>query len=101
MPQPILIKQAYLQRNTHPQVPKRSQIQCKAFVKWDPFADLRFVVGAIMTVFALRFIYRRMTAVRKMVLLTMRDDLRSKGIDAPRRDRADTESDMSQDTVRP
>ena len=54
-----------------------------------------------MTVFALRFIYRRMTAVRKMVLLTMRDDLRSKGIDAPRRDRADTESDMSQDTVRP
>ncbi len=36
-----------------------------------------------MTVLALRFIYKRMTAVRKKVLLSMRDDLQSKGIANP------------------
>jgi hypothetical protein len=42
-----------------------------------------FVVTALMTVLAMRFIYKRMTAVRKKVLLAMRDDLRSKGVTVP------------------
>ena len=68
---------------------------------WPNIAEASFAVGAIMTVLALRFIYKRMTAVRKKVLLSMRDDLRSKGIDPPYANRADTSSDMSEDTVRP
>lgn len=42
-----------------------------------------FVVTALMTVLAMRFIYKRMTAVRKKVLLAMRDDLQSKGVTVP------------------
>ena len=44
---------------------------------------LSFVVTALMTVLAMRFIYKRMTAVRKKVLLAMRDDLQSKGVTVP------------------
>lgn len=52
-----------------------------------------------MTILALRFIYRRMTSVRKKVLLAMRDDLRSKGVSAP--DASSGGSEISEDTLRP
>jgi hypothetical protein len=43
----------------------------------------RFVVTALITILGMRFIYKRMTAVRKKVLLAMRDDLQSKGVTVP------------------
>ena len=43
----------------------------------------RFAVTGLITVAVLRFIYRRMIAVRKPVLLSMRRDLVSKGVSIP------------------
>jgi hypothetical protein len=55
-----------------------------------------------MTILALRFIYKRMTAVRKKVLLAMRDDLRSKGrLPSNGEGEGDGRSDRSEATIRP
>ena len=40
----------------------------------------RFAATAIITLFSMWFIYRRMISVRKKVLIGMRDDLTRKGI---------------------
>jgi hypothetical protein len=44
---------------------------------------IRFAATAIITLFSMWFIYRRMIGVRKKVLIGMRDDLTSKGIQMP------------------
>ncbi|ORY25935.1 hypothetical protein BCR39DRAFT_542633 [Naematelia encephala] len=43
-------------------------------------SDCVFAATVVISLFALWFIYRRMTAVRKQVLLEMREDLRGKGV---------------------
>lgn len=40
----------------------------------------RFAATAIITLFSMWYIYRKMTGVRKKVLIGMRDDLIRKGI---------------------